>query len=110
MMSIDRTVDSAVWSDKIALFVTTDDSDESGSLDGKDGVSVKNDVGNSVDDKSDIGVGSSNRACLFVLDCHYRCSSCCQRACYCQRERPLQLPVTTCRCIRCIGGCDVGFA
>ena len=37
-----------------------DDSDESGSSDGKDGASAKNDAGNSADDKSDTGAGSSN--------------------------------------------------
>ena len=37
-----------------------DDSDESGSSDGKDGASAKNYAGNSADDKSDTGAGSSN--------------------------------------------------
>ena len=47
---LDKTVSPAI----------IDDSDESGSSDGKDGASAKNDAGNSADDKSDTGAGSSN--------------------------------------------------
>ena len=47
---LDKTVSPAI----------IDDSDESGSSDGKDDASAKNDAGNSADDKSDTGAGSSN--------------------------------------------------
>lgn len=46
--------------DKTVSRAIIDDSDESGSSDGKDGASAKNDAGNSADDKSDTGAGSSN--------------------------------------------------
>ena len=46
--------------DKTVSRAIIDDSDESGSSDGKDGASAKNDAGNRADDKSDTGAGSSN--------------------------------------------------